>query len=183
LFQYVSAGKLQRIQTMERSRAVKIKKHMLDAAAAMEQAREIVFALDKEDQATLAEPLGDILCRLHFEVLGPVYVRYPDLRPPAEPPTIDTLMRWEDIALPESVSETSLDATIFSALTLRWQKTAMVIGKALDRCKTLELPVDAEMVGVRIRALAEAGRLEGVGDLRKWRHSEVRLNAEERRDS
>ena len=39
-----------------------------------------------------------------------------------------------------------------------------------------------KMVGVRIRALAEADRLEGEGDLRKWRYSEVRLNAEERRD-
>jgi hypothetical protein len=105
------------------------------------------------------------------------------LRPPAEPPTIDTLRRWEDIALPESVSETSLDATIFAALTLQFQKTAMVIVKALKRCEALGLPVDAEMVGVRIQALAEAGRLEGDGDLRKWRHSEVRLNAEERRDS
>ena len=168
---------------MERSQAAKIKKHMLDAAAAMEQAREIVFALDQEDQATLAEPLGDILCRMHFEVLAAVYTRYPDLRPPAEPPTIDTLRRWEDIALPESVSETSLDATIFAALTLQFQKTAMVIVKALKRCEALGLPVDAEMVGVRIQALAEAGRLEGDGDLRKWRHSEVRLNAEERRDS
>jgi hypothetical protein len=39
-----------------------------------------------------------------------------------------------------------------------------------------------KLVGVRIRALAEAGRLEGEGDLRKWRYSEVRLNAGERRE-
>jgi hypothetical protein len=58
----------------------------------------------------------------------------------------------------------------------------MVISKALKRCETLALPVDAEVLGVRIQALAEADRLEGEGDLRKWRHSEVRLNAEERRD-
>jgi len=83
----------------------------------------------------------------------------------------------------ESVSETDLDNAIFSALTSRWQKTAMVIGNALKYCKTLALPVDEEVVGVRIRALAEAGRLEGEGDLRKWRYSEVRLNAGERRDA
>jgi hypothetical protein len=81
----------------------------------------------------------------------------------------------------ESVSEADLDSAIFSALTSRWQKTAMVIGKTLKQCETLALPVDDEVVGVRIRALAEAGRLEGEGDLRKWRYSEVRLNAEEPR--
>ena len=58
----------------------------------------------------------------------------------------------------------------------------MVISKALKECETLALPVDAEVVGVRIRALAEAGRLEGEGDLRKWRFSEVRLNTDNRRD-
>jgi hypothetical protein len=52
----------------------------------------------------------------------------------------------------------------------------------LIRSTSLALPVDAEVVGVRIRALAEAGRLEGEGDLRKWRFSEVRLNADDRRD-
>ena len=71
---------------------------------------------------------------------------------------------------------------IFSALSSRWQKTAMVISQTLKQCETLALPVDAEVVGVRIQALAEADRLEGQGDLRKWRFSEVRLNAEERRD-
>src|SRR5258706_13475624 len=70
----------------------------------------------------------------------------------------------------------------FRPMNSRWQKTAMVITKALKRCETLGLPVEAEVVGVRIQALAEADSLEGEGDLRKWRYSEVRLNAEERRD-
>ena len=35
--------------------------------------------------------------------------------------------------------------------------------------------VAAEMLGARIRALAESDRIEGAGDLRKWRYSEVRL--------
>jgi hypothetical protein len=52
----------------------------------------------------------------------------------------------------------------------------------LKYCKTLGLPIDDEVLGARILALAEGGRLEGEGDLRKWRFSEVRLNAEERRD-
>ena len=168
---------------MDRTQAAEIKRHMLDAADAINRASQIIFALDKEDRAMLAAPLGEIVSALHFQLLQAVYIRYPDLRPPvAERPTISTLRRWKDIVLPESISETDLDSTIFSALSLRWQKTAMVIGKALERCQTLGLAVDAEVLGVRIQALAEADRLEGQGDLRKWRFSEVRLNAEERRD-
>lgn len=167
---------------MDRTQATEIKRHLLDAAAAIDRAQDIVFALDQEDRATLTAPLGDISCALYLDLLPVVYDRYPDLRPPTEPPVIDTLRRWEDITLPDSVSETDLDSTIFSALTLRWQKTAMVISKALTRCEILALPVDAETVGVRIQALAEADRLEAAGDVRKWRYSEVRLNAKERRD-
>ena len=31
------------------------------------------------------------------------------------------------------------------------------------------------MFGARLRELADNDRIEGVGDLRKWRHSDVRL--------
>ena len=37
------------------------------------------------------------------------------------------------------------------------------------------MAINYEMLGARIVALAEAGRIEGAGDLRMWRHSEVRL--------
>jgi Protein of unknown function len=120
--------------------------------------------LDEEDQAILSAPLKNIILALHFEFLHAIYIRYPDLRPPdPDRDVIDTARRWEEIVLPESVSETDLDSTIFSALRLRWQKTAMVITRALERCETLALPVDAEVVGVRIQALAEAARLESQG--------------------
>ena len=55
-------------------------------------------------------------------------------------------------------------------MTSRLLKTARIVGDAGIRCKELGLPISA-----RIGALAEAGRIEGAGDLRKWRHSEVRL--------
>jgi hypothetical protein len=168
---------------MDRTQAAEIQRHMLRAAKAINRASEIVFALDEEDREVLGTPLLEIIDALHFKLLRAVYIRYPELRPPDPGRSrINTARRWKDIALPESVSETDLDNAIFSALTSRWQKTAMVVGNALKHCETLALPVDEEMVGVRIRALAEAGRLEGEGDLRKWRYSEVRLNAGERRD-
>jgi hypothetical protein len=143
---------------MDRKQAAKIQRHMLDAAKAM------------------------IIRALHFKLLHAVYSRYPDLRPP-EPDRsmIDTARRWEDIVLPGSVFETDLDSAIFSALSSRWQKTAVVLTKVLQRCKTLGLPVDLQVLGARIQALAEADRLEGEGDLRKWRYSELRLSVEEPR--
>jgi hypothetical protein len=95
--------------------------------------------------------------------------------PLPEETAIDSDLRWEDVTLPASVSETDLDAVIFSVLTSKLQKTAMVIANALNRCDERALSVSAEIIGARIRALAEAGRIERAGDLRRWRYSEVRL--------
>ncbi len=143
---------------MDRTQAAEINRHMRKAANAIDRASQIISALDAADREMLAAPLEKIVLALHFELLRAVYLRYPDLRPPAAGRSIkNTVRRWEEVVLPESISETDLDRTIF-------------------------FPVDDEVVGVRIRALAEAGRLEGEGDLRKWRFSEVRLNADDRRD-
>ena len=167
---------------MDRKQAAGIKKHMLKAADAITRATNIIAALDGKDREVLTAPLLEIIGALHFKLLREVYSRYPDLRPP-EPDRsmIDTARRWEDIVLPGSVSETDLDSAIFSALSSRWQKTAVVLTKVLQRCKTLGLPVDLQVLGARIQALAEADRLEGEGDLRKWRYSELRLSVEEPR--
>jgi hypothetical protein len=77
--------------------------------------------------------------------------------------------------LPKSVSEADLDQLIFSALDPNWRKTARVIGNLLKRCNALAWPIDVEMLAARVQALAEAGSIESQGDLREWRHSEVRL--------
>jgi hypothetical protein len=47
------------------------------------------------------------------------------------------------------------------------QKTAMVIAKAMAHCGEHGLPIEAEMLGARIQALAESNRIEDVGDLRR----------------
>jgi Protein of unknown function len=75
-----------------------------------------------------------------------------------------------------AVSEAYLDTIIFSVLTSRLQKTAMAIAKATKHCDERALPVSAEIIGARIRALVEADRIESAGGLRKWRCSEVRLH-------
>jgi hypothetical protein len=171
----------QGIEAMDRKQAAEIKKHILKAADSITRASNIIDALDGGDREVLTAPLLDIIVALHFKLLREVYSRYPDLRPPDPGRSmIDTVRRWEDIVLPGSVSETDLDSTIFSALTSRGQKTAMVLTRALERCKTLGLPVDLQVLGARIEALAEADRLECEGDPRKWRYSELRLKEEPR---
>ena len=39
----------------------------------------------------------------------------------------------------------------------------------------LGLAISDEALAARIQVLTDSGRIEGVGDLRKWRFSEVRL--------
>jgi len=92
-----------------------------------------------------------------------------------EPPVISSTLRWEEISLPASISEADLDRIIFSAMSSRLQKTAMVIVKTLKQCEQLNLPIDADIIGARLAALVDSDRIEGAGDLRKWRYSEVRL--------
>ena len=161
---------------MDRMQAADIAKHLHDAAEAIDRASAVILTLEQQDRAALAGPLGDIGSALHFELLRAVYKRYPDLRPPSdEEPVIDSDLRWENVVLPTSVSAADLDQLIFSALDPNWRKTARVVSDLLKRCKALAWPIDAEMLAARVQALAEAGRIESAGDLRAWRHSEVRL--------
>jgi len=100
---------------------------------------------------------------------------HPELAPPGDPPRISSKLRWDQVSLPESVSEADIDAIILSALTTRLQKTAKVIGKAVERCRELGLPISDEMLGARLQVLVKSDRMESAGDTRKWCHSEVRL--------
>jgi Protein of unknown function len=94
-------------------------------------------------------------------------------------PEISSPLRWEDVILPQTVSEADLDRIIFSKLGERLQKTAMIIGRAFIECQTLALPITSEILGARIEKLAASERIESAGDLRYWRHSEVRLKPED----
>jgi hypothetical protein len=51
----------------------------------------------------------------------------------------------------------------------------MVIAHALVRIREQSLPLSDEIIAARIEKLVESDRLEGNGDLRMWRFSEVRL--------
>jgi len=154
--------------------AIKIRRHLLALERALLKVSAAIFELDKEERQ-IREPLLDLLSRLHFEMLELIYAQHPELRPPPVPPTICSDLRWKDVTLPKSVSEADLDTIISSILTSRRQKAAMVIGKAMTHCEEHNLPINDEIFGARIEALAESGRIQGFGDLRLWGHSEVKL--------
>lgn len=160
---------------MDKMQAIKIRRHLLALERALLKAGAAIFELDKEEQRIFSYPLSDLGSRLQFEMLEFIYTQHPELRPPAVPPTISSDLRWKDVRLPKSVSEADLDAIIFSILTSRRQKAAMVIGKAMTHCREHNLPINDEIFGARIEVLAESGRIEGFGDLRLWGHSEVKL--------
>jgi hypothetical protein len=160
---------------MDRSQAAEIKKLLLNAARAFDRATGAIYKLGKTEREPYAEMIFDVHDAIHFRLLPTLYAEHPELKPPPEPPHISSTLHWKEVSLPDSITEADIDAAILESLKPRLQKTAVVITKALDRCRALAMPITIEMLGARIVALAEAGRIEGAGDLRMWRHSEVRL--------
>ena len=73
------------------------------------------------------------------------------------------------------ISNAELDRVILSHTNRQWQKTAMIIAKALDDLETSKTTASDAAITQRISALTAAGRLEVRGDLADWRHSEIRL--------
>ena len=163
---------------MNREQAVRIQEHLLDADAALNQARMAIARLGKAERLTLDGFLREAVDILHLDMLAQIYDQYPDLEPPArdkEIPTVSSEVTWDQVRLPPSVTEADLDGIIFSLLKPRWQKTAMVVIKAVLHCQGRALPIADEEIAARLQVLSDSDRIEGIGDLRKWRHSEVRL--------
>lgn len=162
---------------MNRALAEEIHKHLLAAVAALRRAERAGDKLrTKQERRDFLELLTDVTMPLQFRLLRALYKEHPELRPPSgDPPQISSTLRWEEVSLPKSVSTKDLDAAILEVLTSRLQKVARVIPEAAERCKALRAKDRFDIIGARIVALAKAGRIEGAGDLRMWRHSEVRL--------
>jgi len=163
---------------MNREQAVRIQKYFLDADAALYHARIAIAGLGKEERLALDGLLREVVDTLHLDLLAQIYDQYPDLEPPPldeEIPTISSSLTWDQVRLPPSVTEADFDGIIFSLLKPRWQKTAMVVILVAKRCQELALPIGDEEIVARLQVLSDSDRIEGIGDLRKWRHSEVRL--------
>lgn len=69
-----------------------------------------------------------------------------------------------------------IDDAILSYTTERWLKVAMIIVKTVDD-KTVKFANEEDelvVVAEHIEHLVEDGKLLSQGDLKQWRHSEVR---------
>ena len=164
---------------MKREQAVRIQKHLLDANLALNNASMAIAGLAKEERLRFDGLLRKVFVALHQKVLAPIHDQFPDIEPPVAEEVISTAitsrLRWDQVRLPPSVTEAGIDEIIFSVLKPQWRKTAMIVLRALERCKELDVAIGDEAVAARLRVLAASDRIEGIGDLRKWFGSEVRL--------
>jgi hypothetical protein len=161
---------------MNREQAEDILEYLLEAAFELDEAKAAanVFA----DQDKYAAALSALIIKLNSELLQAIYARFRDLIPFEEFPEINSSLRWDQVQLPPSVSEAQVDQIILSVIAPQWHKMARIIWDAVKRSEELALGVRDEAFAARIQVLVEAGRLESQGDLRKWRHSEVRKKLE-----
>src|SRR5438552_8790005 len=116
---------------MDRDQAAKIQEHLLDAARALDRATEAISDLGEEARRKFIKPLSNVVCDLHGDLLGLIYDRFPDLRPPSsEIPTISSTLDGNGVRLPPSVTEADIDGIISANLKPQWRKTALIVGNA-----------------------------------------------------
>ena len=133
--------------------------------------------LEQTDRAAFAEPLGDLVVTLHYEMMFDlIYRQFPDLRPPSkEKPRIDSKLTWDQVTLPPSITVMDFDRIILSELSHYARKTARIVGKVSEHYRQLGTDLDPAIAAARLIAMVDAGLIEGAGNLRMWRFSEVRL--------
>ena len=119
---------------MKRQRAVRIHKHLIEAHVALDDAGMAIAGLAKEERLRFDRLLLEVTAALQQKLLEPIHEQFPDLEPPVlddEIATISSELRWDQVRLPPSVTESDLDGIIFSVLKPGWLKTAMVVMRAL----------------------------------------------------
>ncbi|KJC61390.1 hypothetical protein UP10_07520 [Bradyrhizobium sp. LTSPM299] len=163
---------------MKREQADRICDHLIDAFEAMGKADMAIAGLGKEERHRFDHLLHEVVRDLEDKLLLPICEQYPDLLPPEEEwerPEICSELTWSEVKLPSFVTENQLDEMIFSLLKPQWRKTAMFLIYAEKRCKELGWLIGDEAIAARLQVLSDSNRIEGIGDLRIWRGSEVRL--------
>ena len=137
-----------------------------------------IAGLAKAERLSLNDALQEVLDDLYDKLFAPIYEQYPDLESTEveeESPTVGSTLEWDQVSLPPAVTEADVDGVIFSLLTAHWQKTWRFVILAVKRCEKLALPISDEAIAARLRVLSDSDRIEGIGDLTIWSHSEVRL--------
>jgi hypothetical protein len=161
---------------MNKAQASKIHRRLLAVGKALSKVDEALSELSKEDREMFSDPMAYLYVGLRAKALRVIYSHYPELWP--VPPDFDEIssdLQWEEVTLALSITKADLDATILSKLKPRSLKMAKVIGDVFKVYEERGLSINGNIIGARIRLLAETDRIEGFGDLGKWRYSEVAL--------
>jgi hypothetical protein len=74
-----------------------------------------------------------------------------------------------------TTTQTYIDGMVLWFAKANWRKVARIIAEVLGECERHAIASDADVVAESIRYQVEQGKLEGQGDLSRWRFSEVRL--------
>src|SRR5262245_31625504 len=112
---------------MDRDLAEEIHEHLLEASDALWRAEQAGQKLkDYKERKAFNQLMGKAIVPFQYKVMPAFYAEHPQLEPPHEPSHISSLLRWEDVSLPKSVSMEDLDAAIFAVLQPRSQKVAKV---------------------------------------------------------
>jgi len=161
---------------MDKAQATKVHKRLLAVEKALSGVEKALRELNAEDRAVFSEPMAGLWYRLRGKALRAIYTRYPELEPiPDDIDEIDSDLQWKDVTLPKGISAAELDAVILSQLKPRSLKVTKIIGDVMTTFRERGLSIGEEIVSARIRWLADIGRIESFGDLRKWRYSEIAL--------
>jgi len=149
-----------------------------DAEDALERAIRAASDFPKEERLKFSGLLYEAIAALNSDVWKPIYDEYPDLAPEyesLEPPAIDSELSWDEVQLPPDLTEKDVDDILFPLLRPYWQKVLRVLFNARDSCNINGLAIDYEILAARLRDLSDRNQIEGIGDLRRWGWSEMRL--------
>ena len=74
------------------------------------------------------------------------------------------------------VSDSEIDKAILAVAVAHWRKVALVISQSKDILSNAlpEGEAGLDLIANRIEALIQSGHLLAQGNVKKWRHSEVR---------
>jgi hypothetical protein len=164
---------------MNRDQAITLEQCLADANGALDRARLVIAGFTKQDRMEFSDLLENVLDALHGGLLAGIYAQHPDMEPPASIdqaiPEMDSELRWDQVRLPSPVTEAEFDHAIRSMMSTRWRKTARIVGSVAEQYRSVGIDLDPAIVAARLKFLSDTDRIEGIGDLRMWRHSEVRL--------
>jgi hypothetical protein len=163
---------------VSRDSAERLISYLEDAEETLQRARRAASGFPKEERLKFSKLLYEAIAALNSDVWKPIYDAYPDLAPEhesLEPPTIDSELSWDEVRLEPPLTAKGVDDILLPLLRPYWQKVLRVLFNARDSCNMQRESISYEILAARLRDLADRNESEGVGDLRMWRFSEVRL--------